>query len=250
MALTPAGGRMAGKQTTDFMRVNCFRNQDNVLHKRATHTSERLTFAKTPPKLLQPTMPQHNNVQLASKEARIQLALQATRQNATMTQRHAASIYNIAQKTRSRRLAGTSSRRDCTPNLMNLSITEEEEVVQHILDLDARGFPPWLAAVKDMADSLLAERHRGPVGQNWAANFVKRQPKLKVKFNQKYDYKRALCEDPEVIRGWFRLVEHTKPKYGIQDEDVRSQAEDSRKARFNHDEFDEELSEQEGRLAL
>jgi hypothetical protein len=31
---------------------------------------------------------------------------------------------------------------------------------------------------------------------------------------------------------------------------VRGQAEDSRKARFNHDEFDEELSEQEGRLAL
>jgi hypothetical protein len=31
---------------------------------------------------------------------------------------------------------------------------------------------------------------------------------------------------------------------------VRGQAEDSRKARVNHDEFDEELSEQEGRLAL
>jgi hypothetical protein len=97
---------------------------------------------------------------------------------------------------------------------MNLSITEEEVVVQHILDLDARGFPPRLAAVKDMADSLLAERHRDPVGQNWAANFVKRQPELKVKFNRKYDYKRALCEDPKVIRGWFRLVEHTKAKYG------------------------------------
>jgi hypothetical protein len=31
---------------------------------------------------------------------------------------------------------------------------------------------------------------------------------------------------------------------------VRGQAEDSRKARVNHDELDEELSEQEGRLAL
>jgi hypothetical protein len=33
-------------------------------------------------------------------------------------------------------------------------------------------------------------------------------------------------------------------------ENVRGQAEDSRKARVNHDEFDEELSKQEGRLAL
>jgi hypothetical protein len=29
-----------------------------------------------------------------------------------------------------------------------------------------------------------------------------------------------LCEDPEVIRGWFKLVENTKAKYGIQDEDT------------------------------
>jgi hypothetical protein len=71
-----------------------------------------------------------------------------------------------------------------------------------------------------MANALLAKRHRDPVGQNWAANIVKRQPELKVKFNQKYDYKRALCEDPEVIRGWFQLVENTKAKYGIQDEDT------------------------------
>jgi hypothetical protein len=98
--------------------------------------------------------------------------------------------------------------------------TEEDVIVQHILDLDLRGFPPRLAAIKDMADSLLAERHEDPVGQRWAATFVKRRPEVKVKFNRKYDYKRALCEDPEIIQGWFRLVENTKAKYGIQDEDT------------------------------
>jgi maltose-binding protein MalE len=38
--------------------------------------------------------------------------------------------------------------------------------------------------------------------------------------NLKYNYKRALCKDPEAIRGWFQLVENTKAKYGIQDEDT------------------------------
>jgi hypothetical protein len=57
---------------------------------------------------------------------------------------------------------------------MNLLLTEEEVIAQHILDLDAQGFPPWLAAVKDMADSLLVEQHCDPVGQNWAVTFVKR----------------------------------------------------------------------------
>jgi hypothetical protein len=57
---------------------------------------------------------------------------------------------------------------------MKLLPTEETVIVQHILDLDVREFPPRLAAVKDIADSLLAERYRDPVGQNWASTFVRR----------------------------------------------------------------------------
>ena len=41
---------------------------------------------------------------------------------------------------------------------MNLTKIEEEVVVEHILDIDARGYPPWLANVAAMANSLLAER--------------------------------------------------------------------------------------------
>jgi hypothetical protein len=93
-------------------------------------------------------------------------------------------------------------------------------IVEHILELVARGFPPRLAAVADMANSLRAERNLSHVGINWPSTFVKRQPELEVKFNRKYDYKRALCEDPNVIMGWFRLVENIKAKYGIQDDDT------------------------------
>ncbi|KAJ3571483.1 hypothetical protein NPX13_g5366 [Xylaria arbuscula] len=38
--------------------------------------------------------------------------------------------------------------------------------------------------------------------------------------NRKYDYQRALCEDPDVISRWFGLVANIKAKYGIQDEDI------------------------------
>ena len=103
---------------------------------------------------------------------------------------------------------------------MKLTSTEEEVIVQHVLKLDERGYSPRLTDVEDMANSLLTERHQPPVGKNWASTFVKRRPELTVKFNRKYDYKRALCEDPEVIQGWFRLVENTKAKYGILDEDT------------------------------
>ena len=72
-------------------------------------------------------------------------------------------------------------------NSRKLLKIEDEVIVQHILDLDVQGFPRRLAAVKDMADSLLVACHHDPVGQNWAATFVKRQPELQVKFNRKYN---------------------------------------------------------------
>jgi hypothetical protein len=66
-----------------------------------------------------------------------------------------------------------------------------------------------------MANSLLADRDASPVGKRWAHNFVKRQPKLKTRFFRRYDYQRAKCEDPTIIRGWFKLVQNIIAKYGI-----------------------------------
>jgi len=58
------------------------------------------------------------------------------------------------------------------------------------------------------------------VGVRWAYNFVKRQPELRTRFTRKYDYQRAKCEDPKVIREWFALVYNIKVKYGILDDDM------------------------------
>jgi hypothetical protein len=93
-------------------------------------------------------------------------------------------------------------------------------IVRYILDLDQRGFAPTYAAIRDMADKLLAARGAGQVGQKWPANFVRRTDSLKTHFNRAYDRQRALCEDPVLIRSWFELVEQTKAKYGICNEDV------------------------------
>jgi hypothetical protein len=101
-----------------------------------------------------------------SKEARIQLALQAIQQDATLSLRSAASFYRVSHTTLSDRRAGKQFRRSCAPNSANLRRTEEDVIVQHILDLDARGFPPQRAAVKDIADLLRKERGQPSVGVN------------------------------------------------------------------------------------
>ncbi|KAL2885580.1 hypothetical protein HOO65_070042 [Ceratocystis lukuohia] len=54
--------------------------------------------------------------------------------------------------------------------------------------MNSRGFPPRLRGLGEMANKLLADRDASPV---------------------------AKCEDPPIIRDWFRLVEDTIAKYGI-----------------------------------
>uniref|UniRef100_L7IUA6 HTH CENPB-type domain-containing protein n=1 Tax=Pyricularia oryzae (strain P131) TaxID=1143193 RepID=L7IUA6_PYRO1 len=71
-----------------------------------------------------------------------------------------------------------------------------------------------------MADHLLAARDARPVGKQWAYRFVQRRIELKTRFSRAYDFQRALCEDPDALNAWFRLVTNTKAKYGIQDCDI------------------------------
>ena len=81
------------------------------------------------------------------------------------------------------RRAGRPARRDCQPNSKKLTQLEEQVIVRHILDLDTRGFGPTYAAVRDMADKLLAARGAGQVGVHWPRNFVKRIDSLITRFN-------------------------------------------------------------------
>jgi DDE superfamily endonuclease len=74
--------------------------------------------------------------------------------------------------------------------------------------------------LRDIANKLLTDRDAPHVGVNWLYNFIKRVPELRTRVNRKYDYKRALNEDPEVIQGWFRLVRNTISKYGILDDNI------------------------------
>ncbi|KFZ01934.1 hypothetical protein V500_00557 [Pseudogymnoascus sp. VKM F-4518 (FW-2643)] len=167
-------------------------------------------------------MPQPTQAQSSNQEGRILLAISAIKQHQFNSVRAAAMSYDIPRTTLRRRIQGMTSRRDSTPNLQKLTPYEESALVQYILDLDLRGFPPRPQAVQEMADLLLSERGESPVGKNWATSFITRRTEIKSKFsrNRKYDYKRAKCEDPKIIEGWFSLVRNTVAKYRILEQDI------------------------------
>lgn len=137
-----------------------------------------------------------------------------------LSARAAGKIYSVDHHKLSSRKQGVRPRRDTTANSRKLSDLEETTIVQYVLDLDSRTFPPRLRDVEDMANNLRVARDASRVGLRWASNFVKRRPELKTRYNRKYDYQRALCEDPEVARSWFRLVENTISKYSIDITDI------------------------------
>jgi len=163
---------------------------------------------------------------MSQTEGRIALALQAYQQGQFSSIQAATRVYSIPHTTLTRRLEGTTSRSDFTHPNRKLTQTEEAALIKWILSLDTRGVPPTQALVQQMAELLLRERVQNAsikettIGQNWVYRFVTRYPEIKSRYSRKYDYKRAKCEDPEVIRAWFRLIQNTVAKYGILDEDI------------------------------
>jgi hypothetical protein len=71
--------------------------------------------------------------------------------------------------------------------------------------------------------SILAAQFAGstiplPFGQYWVSRFIKRYDDLQSKYNRKYDYQRAKCEEPILIRAWFKRIQDRKIQYGILDD--------------------------------
>ncbi|KFY79439.1 hypothetical protein V499_01568 [Pseudogymnoascus sp. VKM F-103] len=111
-------------------------------------------------------MPQPTQDQSSNQEGRILLAITALKEGNIKSIRAAAMSYDVPFESLRARLNGVTSRRDSTPNSRKLTLYEESALVQYILDLDSRGFPPRLQAVQEMVDLLLSERGKSPVGIN------------------------------------------------------------------------------------
>jgi hypothetical protein len=69
--------------------------------------------------------------------------------------RRAAAIYKVCRKKLGRRQQGMQPRCDIMANSRKLTNLEEEKLVEYILDMDSRGFPPRIKGVEDMANILL-----------------------------------------------------------------------------------------------
>ena len=115
-------------------------------------------------------MLQQQRPKLTSCEGRISLAIASYRNNLTKSIRALAKTFNVPQSTLHTRIRGIQPRSETASVNRKLSAVEEQSLVQWILNLNRRGFPPYIIDVRRIADALLAARGQNPppypVGKN------------------------------------------------------------------------------------
>ena len=164
-----------------------------------------------------------STAKLVKQEGRIQLAISDLKTQKVSSVKAAAELYRIPRTTLRDRLNGAQHRPEARANGLILTAAEEESLVRWILSLDQRGASPRPSHVQIMANLLLAKRGSSTpkrVGANWSSKFIKRRPELKSSFSQQYNYQRAKCEEPEVIKKWFERIQIVIMQHGIALKDI------------------------------
>ena len=157
------------------------------------------------------------------QEGRILLAISAIKKGDISNIQKASSIYNIPRTTLRDRLKGSIYRKESRANSHKLTQNEEDSLLRWILSMDQRGAAPRPSHIQEMANILLSKHESTPiqtVGMNWAYNYIKCHPQIKTKYARRYNYQRAKCEDPKIIREWFNHIQIMIMQYGIAFEDI------------------------------
>ena len=98
------------------------------------------------------------NLQKLQKEGRLAILKQSIQNKQILSLRKAAKLYSVPRTSLQRRVDGSIPIAQSNAKKRKLQPTEEQALVQWILELDQRGFPPHIIDVRRMADTLLAAR--------------------------------------------------------------------------------------------
>jgi len=170
-----------------------------------------------------PPIRSESSQKLANQEGKVLLALDDIKNGRIKSIHAAAKLYEIPPSTLYTRAHGQIPRAEKRPTGHKLTQLEEDSLTTWILSMDSRGAAPRPATVREMANILLAARGSNPpptVGKNWPSTFVQRRDELRSRFSRRYDYQRALNEDPKTLRAWFTTVQRVIDENGIQAEDI------------------------------
>ncbi|KAJ5245957.1 hypothetical protein N7468_000940 [Penicillium chermesinum] len=135
--------------------------------------------------------PKRPRIRIHSKEGRLDLAVNAVRDNEVASIREAARIHEVSESTLRNRLRGVKPRSETRPNCCKLTLDEEEWLRKWVLGSHLCGLFPRQSQIRDMANVLLTVRGSSTtttVGINWVSNFMKRHSELRESASRRHDY--------------------------------------------------------------
>lgn len=80
-------------------------------------------------------------MQLNNQETRILLAIEASQKDKNPRIQKAVKLFNIMCTTTQRRMDGSTPRIESQANYHHITQIDEQVIIQHIFDMDDRGFP-------------------------------------------------------------------------------------------------------------
>ncbi len=135
------------------------------------------------------------------QEGRISLVIKAIQNKSIASVAAAATrAYNVPRSTLRDRVNGALSQTTLRVNGHKLTQIDKDILVKWIISMDNRGAAPRPPIVRTIANILLAATGNNIVGKYWVTNFIKRTLAIQTRFSRRYNYSRALQEDPRILR--------------------------------------------------
>ena len=158
---------------------------------------------------------------MAAREVAIQSAIRDLNTGLYSSQRAAAKAYGVPESTLRNRLKGATNSALSHQHQQRLTPTQEDFLVDWILDEDARACPPSHARAREMANRIL--RMNGddqPVGMLWISHLLRRQPRIASVVGRKLEAQRADAATPEQIRAFLEHYKQIKQRLNIRTENT------------------------------
>ena len=159
-----------------------------------------------------------------AKEKWMNMAIEAFNKGQFQSKKVCARIFDVPPSTFKTHVNGITSCKESSANSWKLSDIEEESLSKWILDMNQRGLPLQISNVCHLAQLLLSAWLKPSqdafISEQWVSQFIQHHYELKSKYTHQYDYQRAKCEDPGLIKGQFDCVQRTILRYGILEQDI------------------------------
>lgn len=110
-----------------------------------------------------------SSLNFKNQEGRILLAIKAIQNKKISSLARAAKVFDVPRTTLQRRLKGDKYRAETRANSHQLSLIQEESLIQWILSIDLHRIPPRPSHVQEMAEIILRADNPSrfkPIGKN------------------------------------------------------------------------------------